>query len=140
MLAKTIYEFSPCLHRNVTSSICSAEFKNINMFFPFGGKCLSASLLQPRRIVLIELAKRPNRANSLSSTSFRERENYIKKIIIIILINNKSPYSHRHNHDRVVNKNGKVLLQLCQSLGLYIINCRLRGHSLGINSLLTSWE
>ena len=70
VLAKTIYKFSPCLHRNVTSSICSAEFKNINTCLRKEKTCLSASLLQPRGIILIELAKRPNRANSLSSTSF----------------------------------------------------------------------
>ncbi|KAI4889447.1 hypothetical protein NFI96_002246 [Prochilodus magdalenae] len=37
----------------------------------------------------------------------------------------------RYNSDPQVNRNGKDLLQLCQSLGLYIVNGRLRGDSLG---------
>ena len=37
----------------------------------------------------------------------------------------------RSNSDPQVNKNGRDLLQLCQSLGLYIVNGRLRGDSLG---------
>ena len=37
----------------------------------------------------------------------------------------------RHNSDPQINKNGRDLLQLCQSLGLYIVNGRFRGDSLG---------
>ncbi|KAK3511279.1 hypothetical protein QTP70_034774, partial [Hemibagrus guttatus] len=36
-----------------------------------------------------------------------------------------------HNFDSQVNKNGQDLLQLCQSLGLYIVNGRTRGDSSG---------
>ncbi len=49
----------------------------------------------------------------------------------LTVINNTFPHIHRNNHDHTVNKNGKDLLQLCQSLGLYIINGRLRGDTLG---------
>jgi hypothetical protein len=38
---------------------------------------------------------------------------------------------HRNNSDSTVNKNGRDLLQLCRSLGLYFVNGRLRGDSLG---------
>lgn len=37
----------------------------------------------------------------------------------------------RNSYDRVVNKSGKALLNLCRSLGLYIMNGRIRGDSLG---------
>jgi len=37
----------------------------------------------------------------------------------------------RHNSDPQINKYGRDLLQLCQSLGLYIVNGRFRGDSLG---------
>jgi len=37
----------------------------------------------------------------------------------------------RYNSDAQVNKNGKHLIELCQSLGLYLINGRMRGDSLG---------
>ena len=39
--------------------------------------------------------------------------------------------SRRKNFDPSTNRNGKDLLQLCRSLGLYIANGRLRGDSLG---------
>lgn len=37
----------------------------------------------------------------------------------------------RQNYDKVTNKHGSQLLQLCRSLGLYIVNGRLRGDSYG---------
>ncbi len=37
----------------------------------------------------------------------------------------------RNNSDEQVNKNGKLLLELCRSLGLYLVNGRVRGDSLG---------
>ena len=37
----------------------------------------------------------------------------------------------RHNQDKTTNKHGTQLLQLCRSLGLYIVNGRLRGDSFG---------
>ncbi len=49
----------------------------------------------------------------------------------LTVINNTFSHIHRNNHDLTVNKNGKDLLQLCRSLGLYIINGRLRGDTLG---------
>ncbi len=49
----------------------------------------------------------------------------------LTVINNTFSHIHRNNHDHTVNKNGKDLLQLCRSLGLYIINGRLRGDTLG---------
>ncbi len=49
----------------------------------------------------------------------------------LTVINNTFSHIHRYNHDHTVNKNGKDLLQLCRSLGLYIINGRLRGDTLG---------
>lgn len=39
--------------------------------------------------------------------------------------------TNRNSHDSVVNKNGRQLLNLCQGLGLYIMNGRIRGDSLG---------
>lgn len=47
---------------------------------------------------------------------------------------NTPPPSHRHrnNFDKTVNKNGHQLLQLCRTLGLYIVNGRLRGDSFGL--------
>ncbi len=38
---------------------------------------------------------------------------------------------HRNNHDHSVNKIGKDLLHLCWSLGLYAVNGRIRGDTLG---------
>ena len=38
---------------------------------------------------------------------------------------------HRNNSDQVINKSGKELVQLCRSLGLYFVNGRVRGDSLG---------
>ena len=38
---------------------------------------------------------------------------------------------HRQTFDNVVNKHGKELLQLCKAMGLYIVNGRIRGDSLG---------
>ncbi len=49
----------------------------------------------------------------------------------LTIINKTFSHIHRNNHDHIVNKNGKVLLQLCRSLGLNIINGRLRGDTLG---------
>ncbi len=49
----------------------------------------------------------------------------------LTVINNTFSHIHRNNHDHTVNKDGKDLLQLCRSLGLYIINGRLRGDTLG---------
>ncbi len=49
----------------------------------------------------------------------------------LTVINNTFSHIHRNNHDHTVNKNGKDLLQLCRSLGLYIINGSLRGDTLG---------
>ncbi len=49
----------------------------------------------------------------------------------LTVINNTFSHIHRNNHDHTVNKNGKDLLQLCRILGLYIINGRLRGDTLG---------
>ncbi len=40
-------------------------------------------------------------------------------------------YHLRKNYDNFTNKSGKILLQLCQSLGLYIVNGRIRGDSFG---------
>uniref|UniRef100_A0A671UAW8 ribonuclease H n=1 Tax=Sparus aurata TaxID=8175 RepID=A0A671UAW8_SPAAU len=37
----------------------------------------------------------------------------------------------RHNFDKITNTSGTQLLQLCRTLGLYIVNGRLRGDSLG---------
>ena len=37
----------------------------------------------------------------------------------------------RHNCDNITNKNGSQLLQLCHTLGMYIVNGRLRGDSYG---------
>ncbi len=37
----------------------------------------------------------------------------------------------RNNTDDHVNKNGKLLLELCRSLGLYLVNGRVKGDSLG---------
>ena len=37
----------------------------------------------------------------------------------------------RNSSDRQVNKIGKLLIELCQSLGLYLVNGRVRGDSLG---------
>jgi len=49
----------------------------------------------------------------------------------LTVINTTFSHIHRNNHDHRVNKNGKYLIQLCRSLGLYIINGRLRGDTLG---------
>jgi len=40
-------------------------------------------------------------------------------------------YSPRQNYDKSTNVHGKEVLRLCRSLGLYIVNGRLRGDSLG---------
>ena len=40
-------------------------------------------------------------------------------------------YPHRNNYDKVKNKNGVQLVKLCRTLGLYIVNGRLRGDSFG---------
>ncbi|XP_037603419.1 uncharacterized protein LOC119475038 isoform X2 [Sebastes umbrosus] len=40
-------------------------------------------------------------------------------------------HPHRNNFDKTVNKSGHRLLQLCRTLGLYIVNGRLRGDSFG---------
>lgn len=37
----------------------------------------------------------------------------------------------RHSYDNIVNKSGKEILQMCKALGLYIVNGRTRGDSLG---------
>ena len=37
----------------------------------------------------------------------------------------------RKNYDKIVNQNGRQLLQLCRSLGLYIINGRMKGDPYG---------
>src|SRR4029434_6214912 len=37
----------------------------------------------------------------------------------------------RNNYDKITNRNGEELLQLCWSLCLYIVNGRLRGDSFG---------
>ncbi len=37
----------------------------------------------------------------------------------------------RKNTDDQVNKNGKLLMELCRSLGLYLVNGRVKGDSLG---------
>lgn len=42
-----------------------------------------------------------------------------------------SVHLSRNNFDTQVNKNGKLLIELCRSLGIYIINGRMRGDSLG---------
>ena len=39
--------------------------------------------------------------------------------------------TQRQRYDSVVNKNGKQTLHLCKGLGLYIVNGRTRGDSLG---------
>ena len=39
--------------------------------------------------------------------------------------------TQRQSYDSVVNKNGKQTLHLCKGLGLYIVNGRTRGDSLG---------
>ena len=39
--------------------------------------------------------------------------------------------SVRNNYDKITNRNGKELLQLCRSLSLYIANGRIRGDSFG---------
>lgn len=36
------------------------------------------------------------------------------------------------SYDSIVNKNGKLVLQLCKSLGRYIVNDRTKGDSLGL--------
>ena len=38
---------------------------------------------------------------------------------------------HRHNQDHIKNKMGKELVHLCGSLGLYMLNGRMKGDSLG---------
>ena len=38
---------------------------------------------------------------------------------------------HRNNSDQVINRSGRDLVQLCQSLSLYFVNGRVRGDSLG---------
>lgn len=40
-------------------------------------------------------------------------------------------YQLRNNYDKLTNKSGKSLLELCRSLGLYIVNGRIRGDSFG---------
>ena len=42
------------------------------------------------------------------------------------------PHQHRNNLDKTVNRNGHQLLQMCRTLGLYIVNGRLRGDSFGL--------
>ncbi len=42
------------------------------------------------------------------------------------------PHLHRNNFDKTVNRNGHQLLQMCRTLGLYIVNGRLRGDSFGL--------
>src|SRR4029434_911319 len=37
----------------------------------------------------------------------------------------------RNNYEKITNRNGKELLQLCRSLSLYIANGRIRGDSFG---------
>ena len=37
----------------------------------------------------------------------------------------------RNNYDKMTNKHGKGLLQLCRALSLYIVNGRIRGDSFG---------
>lgn len=37
----------------------------------------------------------------------------------------------RHSYDSIVNTSGKEVLQMCKALGLYIVNGRTRGDSLG---------
>ncbi|XP_041955681.1 uncharacterized protein LOC121714729 [Alosa sapidissima] len=37
----------------------------------------------------------------------------------------------RNNYDKIINTHGRALLELCQCQGLYIVNGRLRGDSLG---------
>lgn len=37
----------------------------------------------------------------------------------------------RQNYDNTINRHGKQVLQLCKSLGLYIVNGRMKGDSLG---------
>ena len=39
---------------------------------------------------------------------------------------------HRNNFDKSVNKNGHQLLQMCRTLGLYMVNGQLRGDSFGL--------
>ena len=41
-------------------------------------------------------------------------------------------YPHRNNVDKTVNKSGHQLLQLCRTLGLYMVNGQLRGDSFGL--------
>ena len=49
-----------------------------------------------------------------------------------VSVNTPSPLCPpRHNYDKTTNKHGLQLLQLCRSLGLYIINGRFRGDSYG---------
>lgn len=36
---------------------------------------------------------------------------------------------HRESYDSIVNNNGKQVLQLCKSLGLYIVNGKTKGDS-----------
>jgi len=52
-------------------------------------------------------------------------------------INNSHIYQRKHftkarqNYDNTINRHGKQVLQLCKSLGLYIVNGRTKGDSLG---------
>lgn len=41
------------------------------------------------------------------------------------------PQTQRQSFDNIINKNGRQVLQICKSLGLYIANGRTRGDSLG---------
>ncbi|KAL6484036.1 hypothetical protein MHYP_G00089090 [Metynnis hypsauchen] len=67
------------------------------------------------------------RAGSLPNFNTKQGNNYI--------FGHQNPRNTtdlpRFNSDPQVNRNGKDLLQLCQSLGLYIVNGGLRGDSLG---------
>ena len=45
-------------------------------------------------------------------------------------ISNTFTLPHRNNSDQFISKNGRELVQLCQSLGLYFVNGRVRGDSL----------
>ena len=40
-------------------------------------------------------------------------------------------WNTKHNYDNITNKDGSQLLQLCRTLGMYIVNGRLRGDSYG---------
>ena len=64
----------------------------------------------------------------------REREVYIY-IYIYILDQTSIPvpsYPHRNNFDKTINKSRHQLLQLCRTLGLCIVNGRIRGDSFGL--------